>query len=204
MGEVNGLALGAITAGAVFIYGGIAGKSPLTLVLSVVQGKDPKTVAQSQGIAGDAVPVSSDTTSDTPDTSGGAGGTGGKGTPATGGNVQEIFRNTAAKFGWDKGEQWAALQSLEMHEAGFDPTAHNPSGAFGLAQALGHSTPGSAGTIENQYGANYGLSTAQARKANSGDPATQALWMMNYIKSRYGNPVNTMAQYVHADGRSWY
>lgn len=43
MGEINGVALGSIAAGAIFVYGGIVGKSPLGALRAVVQGSSPSS-----------------------------------------------------------------------------------------------------------------------------------------------------------------
>jgi hypothetical protein len=117
------------------------------------------------------------------------------------GSVQTILQNTAAQDGWGSGGQWQALQYVENREAGFNPSAINPSsGALGLAQALGHGNANTAGTLGNQYGG-YGLTDAQARAANSGNAADQALWMVNYIKSTYGTPEAAAA---HEQAYNWY
>jgi hypothetical protein len=100
------------------------------------------------------------------------------------------MQQTATQFGWGSGAQWTALNAIEMQEAGYDPTAKNPSsGAYGLAQSLGHHySGGPASNGVNEYGGE-GLTPSQSEQASLGQPAPQALWMMNYIKSRYGTPV---------------
>jgi hypothetical protein len=118
------------------------------------------------------------------------------------GSWQSIVQNTAAQFGWGSGSAWQAISYLESKEDGsFDPKAINPtSGALGIAQALGHGNANTAGTLGNEYGG-FGLTDAQARAANNGDPAAQALWMMNYIKDRYGTPEAAAA---HEQTYGWY
>jgi LysM repeat protein len=110
-------------------------------------------------------------------------------TGSSGGSNQGILHAVAAQFGWTGGE-WAALQQLEsMEDATYSTTIANPSsGALGMAQALGHGTAGSVGSLGNEYGANYGLTTAQAQQANSGSAQYQALWMCTYIRDTYGTP----------------
>lgn len=83
--------------------------------------------------------------------------------------------------------EWAAFEQLEMHEAGFDSTARNPSsGAFGMGQFLGHE--------HDQYASGY-----------STDPATQLVTMFQYIRNRYGTPGAAWAQYYqHPGGKGWY
>lgn len=72
--------------------------------------------------------------------------------------------------------QWQDLVNIEMREAGFRTDARNPSGAFGMMQALGH---------END----------QYRAAYSSDPYQQAATMMQYIKDRYGDPAKAWAHW---------
>jgi LysM repeat protein len=110
-------------------------------------------------------------------------------TDSSGGSNQAILQAVAAQFGWTGGE-WAALQQLEsMEDATYSTTIANPSsGALGMGQALGHGTAGSEGSLGNEYGANYGLTTAQAQQANSGSARYQALWMCTYIRDTYGTP----------------
>lgn len=122
----------------------------------------------------------------------------------TSGSAQAIMQQVAGQFGWGSGSQWQSLQALEMGEAGFDPKAKNPSsGALGLAQALGHGKgAATAGTLSNQYGG-YGLSDAEAKRANSGEAGPQALWMLNYIKSVYGDPNTAYAKWKSRSPH-WY
>lgn len=82
--------------------------------------------------------------------------------------------------------EWAAFDTLEMHEAGYDNTAKNPaSTAYGMGQFL-DATWGS-----------YGAKTS--------DPATQLRYMLEYIKRRYGTPSAAWAQYYnHPGGVGWY
>jgi len=122
-------------------------------------------------------------------------------TSATIANTATI-RAAAAAHGWGRGGQWNALTHLIRQESGGNSSAINPtSGALGIAQALGHGTACSGGTLGNQYGPQYGLTCAQARKANSGDAAQQLRWMLGYVKSRYGSPA---AAWQHEVANNWY
>lgn len=134
--------------------------------------------------------------------SSGSNNTNGGATPvANKGSVKSIFQKTAAQFGWGAGAEWTALDKVEMSEAGYNPLATNPgSKAFGLAQALGHGNSRTRGKYSNMYGGG-GLTDAQAKLANSGDAAMQSLWMMNYIKGRYGDPIKTWQFHV---AHNWY
>ena len=191
--STSGFALAAILGGVVFLYAGIRGVSVLKSLQSVIQGKSPSTVAQTQPITATTAALATSTAAATD--------TGGTGNAEAGtGSNQAILQATAAEFGWT-GAQWTALVNVENAEAGFSTTAKNPtSGALGMAQALGHGTSATAGTLGNEYGG-FGLSTAQAKAANSGDAHAQALWMCNYIADTYGNPENAWA---HEQADHWY
>lgn len=176
---VDGAALGAVGAGSLFLYAAIRGKSVLSVLQSVVRGKPPSAAAAAPGTA--------------------AAGT----ATASGGSAQAALQAAAAAYGWGSGPQWQALQALEMGEGGFNPNATNPrSGAYGLAQALGHGTPQTAGAVTNEYGG-YGLSDAEAQAANSGDPAAQAAWMCAYIAVTYGSPASAY-QAWQSRSPHWY
>lgn len=176
---VNGPALATMTIGSLFLYSAVKGKSILSSTQAIITGQSPQTVAQTNPIA-----------SNTPLDSGGNA----SGTPVSNnGPAKQILQKTASQFGWGSGAQWTALDAVEMEEAKYQPDVKNgSSGALGLAQALGHGNANTAGSLGNEYGG-YGLSDAQAKAANSGDAAMQSLWMCNYIKQTYGNPVNAQA-----------
>jgi tape measure domain-containing protein len=85
----------------------------------------------------------------------------------------DYAKSQFARFGWDpNGPDWAALFNLWQHESNWDPTAHNPSGAHGIPQAL----PGNKMASE---GADWAT-----------NPATQIRWGLKYIFDRYGSPSN--------------
>lgn len=81
---------------------------------------------------------------------------------------------------WDDDKQWNALVWIWEHESGWRWDATNPSsGAYGIPQALG---PGHSG----------------AKMASAGDDwhdnaLTQIKWGLQYIKSRYHDPVGAQA-----------
>lgn len=118
------------------------------------------------------------------------------------------IQKAAALFGWGSGDQFGCVQWIVGAESGGNSLIANPSGAFGIGQALGHGQECSAasgvtytvsggggqrtGTV-NEYGPQYGLSCAQAKQANAGNAWYQALWMMGYIKARYGTPCKAKA-----------
>lgn len=200
---VNGTAAATAGIGALLLYSGIRGISVLTALQGIVQGKTPTTLPQTTGISG------------TPPSEAGAAGDLIAGAVGQGGGASpgfsQSFGNTASHaallaeatlHGWGSGAQWTALDAIEMQEAGYDSTAKNPSsGAFGLAQSLGHKySGGPAPNGVNEYGGE-GLSPAESEAASMGDPVPQAKWMCNYIASRYGTPV--VAEQFHLKN-NWY
>lgn len=137
----------------------------------------------------------------------GASGSGGSGSGAAAppavpsGSAQNTAQMLLGQFGWGT-DQMSALIALWNRESGWSSSAKNTSsGAYGIAQALGHGTPGSAGSQSDMYGAEYGLTTAQAQAANSGSALDQILWGLGYIKSRYGSP---SAAWAHETAYGWY
>lgn len=106
-----------------------------------------------------------------------------------GGNASQnraLMKRLASKFGWGSGDQWRSLDTLEMHEAGYNQNAQNPtSTAYGIGQFLDSTWAG------------FGPKTSNAR--------LQEIYMLEYIKQRYKNPVNAWDQYyAHPGGVGWY
>lgn len=98
------------------------------------------------------------------------------------------IKQAAEAYGWQSGGQYNALTHIIAAESGGNPHAKNPSsGAYGIAQSLGH--PGVCGSESCEYGS-YGLTPTEQKEANSGNALQQLRWMMNYIKQTYGDPVN--------------
>ena len=194
-GGIDGLALGSVAVGSLFLFAAIQGKSITGTLQALVKGQSP-----SSSPPANQIPIATEIANAASSAAGSV--TLGGASPVTGGgSAQQVLQQTAAQFGWGSGAQWQALSNVEMEEAGFNPQARNPrSGALGLAQALGHGTSSTAGTLGNEYGG-FGLTDAQAKAANSGDAAAQALWMCNYIKATYGNPVNAWS---HEQSHHWY
>lgn len=97
-----------------------------------------------------------------------------------------LMQKLAAKYGWGSGSQWNALDTLEMHEAGYNQYAQNPySTAYGIGQFL------------NSTWAGFGPKTS--------NPRLQEIYMLEYIKQRYGSPEKAWAQYYqHPGGIGWY
>lgn len=162
-GQLDGIALGSIAAGGLFVYAGIAGKSIPSLLTGFIQGKPPAAAEAANPIGG--------TTGTGPGTGATQAVSGGQGVAA--GSNEATLQATAATFGWTSANgQWQALNNIEEAEAGYNLTATNPqSGAYGEAQFIDG---------PSEY-ATYGGDSTTA--------AGQAVAMCNYIKQRYGNPV---------------
>lgn len=90
----------------------------------------------------------------------------------------------AAAMGWS-GPEWNALSAVATRESGWNQFARNKSsGAYGIPQALPESKLPFLG-----------------QAAGGSDPGSQIGWMVNYIKSRYGDPINAWA---HEQSAGWY
>lgn len=85
--------------------------------------------------------------------------------------------------GWGA-NQYSCLVILWNHESGWRVHAANPSGAYGIPQAL----PGSK------------MSSAGADWQNSAE--TQIKWGLHYIEARYNNPCNAWSTWQANGG--WY
>lgn len=192
------LAYAAIGSGVLFVWAGITNKSVLQTMRDLVSGNAPQQGPKWQlGSVGSA---SADMT--TPGVGSATAVEHGLGSaPAPSGSYQAYAKQLLILHGW--GNQWSAFNQLENGEGGWNPRAKNPSsGAFGFAQALGHGNANTQGTLSNMYGG-YGLSDADARKANSGDGYAQLRWMMNYIKAVYGSPANALSKWLSRSPH-WY
>jgi hypothetical protein len=115
-----------------------------------------------------------------------SGGTGGGGGGAVAipdpGSAKGIARSILASQGMGD-DQYACLDYLWTKESGWRVNAYNPSGAYGIPQAL----PGSKMA---SVGADWQT-----------NPATQITWGLQYIDSRYGSPCGAKA---HSVLKNWY
>lgn len=87
-----------------------------------------------------------------------------------------------SSFGWS-GDQFGCLDSLWTKESNWRVNAYNPSGAYGIPQAL----PGS--------------KMASAGPDWQSNPETQIKWGLGYIRDRYGSPCGAWA---HSESYNWY
>lgn len=172
---VKGTYLAVAGAGAVFLWSGLKGKSWSQVIRTLLAGKDPSGVQTTSAIS----PISG--------SGSGSSNTGGiAGNVPASGSLTAMLTDLGKRFSWDASEISCWIQLIGMESTSAKST--NPSsGAFGWAQALGHGTSGTAGCGRNEYGG-FGLSAAQAQKANCGSAPEQLLWMANYVKATYGNP----------------
>jgi TP901 family phage tail tape measure protein len=108
---------------------------------------------------------------------GSTGGSGSIGSGLSGAWTQVMAQIAKAKH-WSLPD-WKSVVQLE---SGGNPTARNPSGAYGLGQALG--------ATQREY-----------PKMVSPNPSTQIEGMAEYIAGRYGNPTAALA---HEHAYHWY
>jgi len=101
---------------------------------------------------------------------------------APSGSPRQIAMSMLASYGWSS-SQFSCLDQLWERESGWNPTAANASGAYGIPQAL----PGSK------------MASAGADWATN--PATQIKWGLGYIKSLYGSPCGAWS---HSEATGWY
>ncbi|NUU14069.1 lytic transglycosylase domain-containing protein [Curtobacterium pusillum] len=98
------------------------------------------------------------------------------------GSAQAIAQQMVTARGWGT-DQYNCLVSLWNKESGWRVNAYNPSGAYGIPQAL----PGSKMA---SVGADWQT-----------NPATQITWGLNYISGVYGTPCGAWA---HSVANNWY
>lgn len=103
--------------------------------------------------------------------------------PANPSEAQAIARDImASEHGWGD-DQFGCLVELWNHESGWRTNAANPSGAYGIPQAL----PGSKMAA---FGADWET-----------NPATQIRWGLSYISGRYGTPCGAWDSF---NAKGWY
>jgi hypothetical protein len=98
------------------------------------------------------------------------------------GSPEQIAEAMLGSFGWSSG-QFSCLDPLWARESGWSVTAENPSGAYGIPQAL------------------PGAKMASAGPDWQTSAATQIKWGLEYIKSTYGSPCGAWA---HEEATGWY
>jgi uncharacterized protein YabE (DUF348 family) len=101
---------------------------------------------------------------------------------ASASGAQQIAAGMVAARGWGA-DQFSCLVSLWSKESGWRTDAANPSGAYGIPQAL-------PGDKMASVGADWQT-----------NPATQITWGLNYIAGVYGTPC---AAWGHSQATNWY
>jgi hypothetical protein len=102
--------------------------------------------------------------------------------PPNPGSAQAIAYGLLSSYGFGT-DQWGCLDDLWNEESGWRYNAYNPSGAYGIPQALPGSKMASAGADWQT------------------DPTTQINWGLQYIKNQYGSPCNAWG---HEQTYGWY
>jgi|ERR1022692_270942 hypothetical protein len=176
---MNGVAIGALAIGGVFLYSSIKGKSILATTQAVITGKSPTTVGQTNPITNVVAPPTSNASVNTSNANVLTGG-------GTNAQNKALALSMATNMGWGDSANQNALVNLWNGESGFDTTATNPSsGAYGIPQSLPASKMASAG-------ADW--------KTN---PATQIKWGLTYIRDTYGSPSAAYAKWLSRSPH-WY
>jgi hypothetical protein len=97
--------------------------------------------------------------------------------PVDPGSARAIAYSMLSQFGWSPSAQFGCLDNVWTRESGWSVTAENPSGAYGIPQALPGDKMASAG-------ADWQTSAT-----------TQIRWGLGYIQSVYGDPCSAWAHW---------
>jgi hypothetical protein len=170
--------------GGLLLWSAIQGKSITGAARAIIGGDSPSTATSANQLSGNS----------------------GMSSPAvtgadTGGNQsnQALAQQIASALGyqsWTTGQEWQDWVSLWNRESGWSATAKNPgSGAYGIAQSLGHPSSDS-----SEYGG-YGLNASESAEASNGNVTYQIIWGIGYIASEYGSP---SAAWEHEEQNGWY
>lgn len=182
--RIDGPGLAAVAVGIVFVYGGVKGYSPLVAFQNIIKGKNPNEGQSTAALVNASSSAGS--------------GSGATVTGAQGGNAnlnQQIGKQLAAGYGWDKDPYWSALVSLWNSESNWSNTVWNTNAscggdafAYGIVQACGHgdhkAIPGH-GSVCPYPAGNAGNPPECGGTSNAG---AQIKWGLDYIKGRYGDP----------------
>lgn len=191
-----------VAGGAVVAYAGYKGFGIGSTIRNVITGQKPDTNQQ----------LVNQITGDDPSSGGTV--TTGTGSVSVSGKANQAIARTllmAQHPSWAVGQQWTDLVSLWTKESGWSSTAFNTSGAYGIAQFLGHATAGESAVgprsvasttpgLNNAYGG-FGLSAVTARAANAGHALPQIQAGIFYIEAQYGSP---SAAWAHETANNWY
>jgi hypothetical protein len=103
--------------------------------------------------------------------------------PPSPGTAQSIAVSMLSSFGWKPSTYFSCLDNIWSRESGWNVTAENASGAYGIPQAL----PGSK------------MATAGPDWQTSA--TTQIKWGLGYIQGRYGDPCSAWSFW---EAHGWY
>jgi hypothetical protein len=96
---------------------------------------------------------------------------------------RDIALGMLGDYGWST-DEFSCLDSLYLHESGWNPAAENPSsGAYGIPQSL-------PGDKMAEYGSDWQT-----------NPETQLEWGLAYIQDRYGSPCGAWNFWL---SNNWY
>lgn len=173
--RIDGIALGAIVAGAALTYAGIRGKSVPSLIQGFIQGKSPAAAGKSNPIAGTSGSSGPGTAQQQ---AAAAAAAGAPSSDLTGSNAanKALGALLASAYGWGPGTQdWSYLESGWQEESGWSTTAaYDKADPYNNAYGIPQANPG---TKMATAGANWKTSAA-----------TQIKWGLQYIKNTYGRP----------------
>lgn len=184
-GGISGIGIAAVFAGGILVWSGVKGLSVSGITRDLLSGRDPSKLRPTNpistsglfapiknAIVGDINPAH--LLSDTTSTGGGQN---------LGGNAaqnRKLGQQMAAAYGWNSGEEWAAIDWIAMHESGWRSDAANPkSNARGIAQKI------------SGWSSDY----------QEGNAGQQIAWFYQYIKGRYGDPIAAKAFW---EAHGWY
>src|SRR5215469_9834446 len=172
-GEISGVGVAAVFAGGLLVWSGVKGYSVSTTFRDLIAGKSPAKQTQTTGVSSSGLfsplggllnPVN--LLSSGGSSTGTVTSTGG-GVSGTAAQNKALGQRMVAAAGWT-GAQWIAFNNIVMAESGWSATIKNPtSTASGIAQNI------------NGFGPGY----------QYGNAAQQIAWMIQYIRTRYGDPI---------------
>ncbi len=181
---ISGLGIATLAGGSILLWSALKGRSWSAVLKELITGQQPSTATQENPISV-AAPASSTAN---PGLTGPI-----QNTPAGLGKSASVIQNKstvrlqAAAYGWASGSNWNSLDQIITHESSWNNKALNPSGAYGLFQALPHTKMPKAAWPESEGG--------------SSDPVVQAKWGLAYIKQRYHTPDEAWAWW---QTHNWY
>jgi hypothetical protein len=203
---VSGIAVAATAAGALLVWSGLKGAS-VTQNLRLLLSGDKPSAATLLPVAGDVAETPGQTAGEAP----GDPLPGDTGAASTSAAANQALARLSVALGhpsWAVGAQWQDWVSLWNRESGWNSLIMNPSsGAFGIAQALGHGGSGTSAVVPvvhypgGSTAANVTVNEYPSAAANGGSALAQIQWGITYIAQTYGSP---SAAWAHEVANGWY